>query len=106
LISNACSFSSNARTERNNLEAHNKHAAKVFLVDEFETTQEKKSDGTSKEEEYDVAASRRNRRKGKKNVTFSLRFHFMQKIFFRVSKCIIFHFLLHFQVEASPSHTL
>ncbi len=66
LIPNACFLSSNARTERNNAKAHNKQAATIFLMDKFETTQEKKSDGTSKEEESDAVASRRNRRKGKK----------------------------------------
>jgi hypothetical protein len=82
LIPNACSLSSNARTKRNNAEAHNKQAAIIFLVDELRITQEKKRNGTSKEEESDAVASRLNRRKGKKNVTFSLRFHFLQKKFF------------------------
>jgi hypothetical protein len=65
-------------------------------MDKFETTQGRKGDGTSKEEEFDASTSRRNRRRGEKNVTFSLRFHFLQKIILKVSKCIIVHFLIHF----------
>jgi hypothetical protein len=73
-------------------------------VNELKITQERKGDGTTKEEDFDVTTSKRNIGRGKKNITFSLRFHFLQKIILMVSKCIVVHFLVHFQVEVSPSH--
>jgi hypothetical protein len=94
LIPNACSISSNVRTKRNNIEAHNEQVAIIFSMDKFETLQERKNDGTSKEEESHVVTSIRNKGKGKKNVTFSLKFHLLQKIILGVSKCIV-HILVH-----------
>lgn len=76
----------------------------IFSMDELETMHERKGNGTSKEEEFNATTLRRNKIRGKKNVTFSLRFHFLQKSIHRVSKCIIIHFLVHFQVKISPSH--
>jgi hypothetical protein len=57
---------------KNSTKAQNKQVTIVFSLDEFETMQKKKGDGTSKEEESHAITSRRNRGRGKKNVNFSI----------------------------------
>jgi hypothetical protein len=64
--------STNARTERNNVEANSNKEATIFCVDKFQTMQERKRNGTSKEEEFHVATLGKNRGKGKKVVNFSI----------------------------------
>jgi hypothetical protein len=59
------------KNKENNVKAHTKEATIVFSMDKLETTQEKKRDGTSKEEESHAITPRRNREKGKKNVHLS-----------------------------------
>jgi hypothetical protein len=72
LIPNTLSHSSNARIDRNNVEAQSEWTTIIFSLDEFKTMQKKKGNDASKEEESHVATSRKNRRRGKKNVNFSI----------------------------------
>jgi hypothetical protein len=59
------------QVQRNNVEAQNKEEAIVLSMDKFQITQEKKKNGTSKEEQPHAAALRRNKRRGKEVVNFS-----------------------------------
>jgi hypothetical protein len=63
--------STNARTERNNVEAKSNKEATIFFMDKLQTMQERKRNGISKEEEFHVATPGKNRGKGKKVVNFS-----------------------------------
>jgi hypothetical protein len=62
--------STNARTKRNNVEAQSEEEVAVFPMHKLQTTQEKKRNGTSKEEESHALALGRNRGRGKKVVNF------------------------------------
>jgi hypothetical protein len=46
-------------------------------MDKLETSQERKGNGASKEEESNATTSRRDGRRDKENVTFSLKLHFL-----------------------------
>jgi hypothetical protein len=48
--------STNARTKRNNVEAQSKEEVTVFSMHKLQTTQEKKRNGTSNEEESHAPA--------------------------------------------------
>ncbi len=63
--------STNARTERNSVEAKSNEEMTISFVDKLQTTQERKRNGTSKEEEFHVATLGKNRVRGKKVVNFS-----------------------------------
>jgi hypothetical protein len=82
--------STNVKTERNNVEVKSNEEATIFFEDKLQTTQEKKRNGMSKEEEFHVATLRKNRGKVRKLLTSQVfRVHFLPKVILRVSKCII-----------------